>query len=133
MGEGCISWHSKLQQNVTLSTTEAELVAASTTTREAIWLKRLLSDLGHNQESVDIFVDNNGVVQLARNPVLHSRTKHIDIIHFYVRERAENGDIQVSRVDTNENVADIFTKALPQEKFSKHRKALGLIRLEIPN
>ena len=92
MSGGAVSWISKKQQIVALSTSEAEYVALSSAAQEATWLQRLLQDLQVNlKESIVIFEDNQGAIAIARNPVSHSRTKHIDIKYHYTREAVQNG------------------------------------------
>ena len=109
-----------------MSTTESELIAASTATREAVWLKMLSQELGYQQEKMILQVDNNGVLQLCNNPVHHSRTKHIDILQYYVRDKVKDGTIDLQRVDTSNNVADIFTKPVAKNIFNKHLMSLGM-------
>ena len=86
-----MSWLSKKQATVALSTAEAEYVAHNQAAQEGIWLRRLLSDLG--MKSTVILEDNQGVIAIAKNPVDHSRTKHIDIRYHYIRECVRNGQI----------------------------------------
>lgn len=124
---GAVSWSSQRQKLVTLSTTEAEYVAASAAARESIWLRKLLSDIGCPcEKETTLFVDNQSAIQLVKNPVYHKRTKHIDIRYHFIREKTENGDIAVEYVPSEEQRADIFTKALPRERFGKLCEALNL-------
>jgi hypothetical protein len=125
---GALTWFSQRQRLNTTSTTHAELVAASEAARELIWLKRLFTSLiGVQSEPPTIFVDNNAAIRLAHNPEMHQRTKHIDIKHFYVREQVLEGEVKVKRVSTQENVADMFTKAMPKPRLIELSVALGLI------
>jgi hypothetical protein len=124
---GSVSWSSKKQPTVALSTVEAEYMAASNATREAIWLRVLLEDLGFTQgEATTIHADNQGCIALSRNPVSHSRAKHIDIRHHFIRERVENSEVDLKFCSTKDMVADIFTKPLARESFEKFRAALGV-------
>ncbi|WP_286497660.1 Ty1/Copia family ribonuclease HI, partial [Escherichia coli] len=110
------------------SSCEAEYWAAFTATVECVWLRRLLVDLSVGQQSsTSIFNDSQSALAVARNPVFHARTKHIEVHYHYVRERLHAGEISLAYVSTHDNVADIFTKALPREKFEAFRKALGLL------
>jgi hypothetical protein len=122
-----ISWTSKRQPTVALSSTEAEYMALTQAAKEATWLRRLLSDLGHPQENATVInEDNQGAIQLARNPVHHQRTKHIDIQHHYIRERVESGCIQLDYCHTQKQLADILTKPLVYEKFCAQLTLLNL-------
>jgi hypothetical protein len=124
---GSVSWSSKKQPTVALSTVEAEYMAASNATKEAIWLRTLLRDLGFTQTlATTIHADNQGCIALSRNPVSHSRAKHIDIRHHFIRERVASNEITLEYCSTKDMVADIFTKALPREAFEKCRGALGV-------
>ena len=120
LAKGAVSWLSKKQATVALSTTEAEYVALSTATQEAIWLRRLLTDLGKPlEEPIVINEDNQGAITMAKNPVGHARTKHIDKRYHFVREGVQNGTIILKYVATDEMIADILTKPLPKHPFEK--------------
>ncbi|KAJ9554092.1 hypothetical protein OSB04_018137 [Centaurea solstitialis] len=128
LGSAVVSWCSKKQQTVTLSSTEAEYVAATMATQECIWLKRLLKDIGVNIDyPVPLACDNESTIKLAGNPVFHARTKHIEVHHHFVREKVLNQEIVLQKVKTNDQVADVFTKALSKVKFEMFCVALGLI------
>jgi len=119
---GCpVSWASKRQDSVALSSTKAEYMAATQATKEAIWLQHLLADLGHLQkEATVIHKDNHGCIGLSKNPEHHQRTKHIDIQHHFVREKVESNEVTLKACPSADQVADVLTKALPKDKFSKH-------------
>jgi hypothetical protein len=122
-----ISWRSKKQATVALSSTEAEYMALTAATKEAIWLRHLLKDLGYEQEGpTTIHEDNQGTIAIAQNPCNHERTKHIDIQYHFTRERLESGEIALEYCPTNEQVADLFTKALPRDRFTDLTRRLGL-------
>lgn len=113
---------------VAMSSTEAEYKALSHATREAIWLCRILGELGvRHDNSTPIFCDNQGCTQLARNHVFHAKTKHIEVHHHYIRDMLSRGEIDVILCRTNEQSADVFTKPLSKDKFQKFRSHLGLI------
>ena len=123
---GAVSWLSKKQATVALSTAVAEYIALSQAAQEGIWLKRLLSDLGVEAMSTVILEDNQGAIAIAKNPVNHSRTKHIDIRYHYIRECVQNGQIELQYCPTNDMKADIFTKPLTRQKFEHLRGEIGL-------
>jgi len=125
-----ISWSSKKQSTVALSSTEAEYMTLTQPTKGSIWLQVLLLDLGarkHIPEIAHILIDNQGALALAKNAEFHARSKHIDIRYYFIRDHLETGKIILSYCLTNENTADIFTKALPGPAFTKHNLGLGLI------
>lgn len=127
LSSAAVTWNSRRQHSVALSTTESEFVAASEATKEAIWVKQLLSEIYHS-ESFDLilYIDNQSAIRLIKNPIFHKRTKHIDIRYNFVRERYENNDIDIMFVSTRDQVADIFTKALARNKFEYFRQLLGM-------
>ena len=127
LARGAVSWLSKKQATVALSTAEAEYAALSTATQEAIWLRRLLTDVGEPlEEPIVIHEDNQGAIAMAKNPVGHARTKHIDIRYHFVREGVQNGVIVLKYVATDEMIADILTKPLPKHRFEKLVTELGM-------
>ncbi|BES98060.1 Hydra magnipapillata [Nesidiocoris tenuis] len=125
---GAISWEARKQKTVALSSTEAEYMAMTEATKEAICLKNLLADLNviKPEEPVSLKNDNRGAQELARNPVYHSRTKHIDIRHHFVREAVEEKKIVLQHTPTEEMTADILTKALPGPRHTLLLSSLGL-------
>jgi hypothetical protein len=121
-GGGPISWSSRLQPTVALSSAEAEYMAVCAATQESTYLRQLLEELGYPQVSATkIFEDNQGCIALARNPVLHKRTKHIEIRYHFIRERIESKQVQLEYVPTQRQLADIMTKALPKPQFETLR------------
>lgn len=124
---GAVSWVSKLQAVVATSTTEAEYVAATQASKEAIWLKMLLEELGHKQEFVSLFCDSQSALHLARNPAFHSRTKHIRVQYHFIREKVEEGTVDLQKIHTADNVADFLTKVINVDKFTWCRSSCGLI------
>lgn len=123
---GAVSWISKLQSIVATSTTEAEYVAATQASKEAIWMQMLLEELGHKQEKVVLFCDSQSALHLAKNPAFHSRTKHIRVQYHFVREKVEEGSVDIRKIHTNDNLADIFTKPTNSNKFIWCRSSIGL-------
>jgi hypothetical protein len=140
MGLGPITWQSKRQDPVSRSSTESEYRALSDGAQEAVWIKRLFSELGndtqaikmqahdqrmleelHRGGSLQILCDNQGSIRLAKNPIYHARTKHIEIHHHFIRERVLEGEISLDYIPTDQQPADILTKSLGKHKFEQHR------------
>ncbi|MCO5602705.1 hypothetical protein L7F22_056841 [Adiantum nelumboides] len=126
MAGGVFSWRSRLQTCVTQSTTEAEYVAALEVCKEAIWLGRLVTDLGIKEETPILHCDSQSAIQLARNPVYHSKTKHVDVKYHFIREMVEDKQLQLIKVHTTDNPADLLTKRLLGESFAHCCKLLGI-------
>lgn len=104
MSSGLVTWSSQRQRIVCLSTTKAEYVAAAHATKEDVWLKNLLQDIGEKMENaIDLYVDNQSAVRLIRNPEYHKRTKHIDVKYHFLRERYEDSTINASYVQGPSN------------------------------
>jgi hypothetical protein len=94
---------------------------------QAIWLRKILEDIGEKQEEVvQLHCDNKSAISMAKNPVYHSRTRHIAIKHYFIKEAIEEGKVELKFCRTKEQVANIFTKALPKDKFQQLREALGV-------
>ena len=103
-------------------------------TKEAIWIKRLLEELdlnNFNQKSITIYTDSQGGKALAKNAVYHSRTKHIDIQHHFVREKVDSGDVEIIYCPTDNMVADVLTKGLSKEKHNRFMKGMGLVERKV--
>lgn len=125
---GAITWRSKKQTTVALSTTEAEYVALAEAAREACWLKNLYGELGYTQAyPITIRGDNNGSIAMARNPQFHQRSKHIAIRWHLLRELVEEGILSIEECRDPEQTADVLTKALTRFKHHKHVTEMGLI------
>ena len=121
LGSCLVSWSSKKQNTVALSTAEAEYVAAAACCSQMLWIKQQLRDFGIKFECVPIYCDNTSAIFISKDPVHHSRVKHIHIRHRFVKDNVENKNIIVKHVNTNEQVADIMTKPLPREQYEKMR------------
>ena len=125
-----ISWRSRKQSCVALSTSEAEYVALASAGQEAIWLKRLLNDLNaFNDTCLTIFEDNQAALCLAKNSTDHKRSKHIDLKYHFIRDQVASGKIAVQYCPTNKMIADIFTKPLSRDRFVKLRGDLGMSKV----
>jgi hypothetical protein len=129
---GAISWSSKKQPIVTLSSTEAEYKGATIVVCEVVWLQKLLSDLGQLVDAfVVIYCDNINNILLANNSIYHARTKHIEVHYHFIREKVLAKEIDLIHVNTEYQVADIFTKALGTYKLRKFRKMLGVLEVDL--
>ena len=127
IGCGAVCWSSKKQETVALSSAEAKYVATASTTCQAVWMRRILEDLHQSQSSAtELFCDNKASILMAKNPVFHGRTKHIEIKHHFIREAIANGIIELKHGSTIDQVADGFTKALSIEKVFSFRNLLGV-------
>ncbi|PKA46730.1 Retrovirus-related Pol polyprotein from transposon TNT 1-94 [Apostasia shenzhenica] len=127
LGSGAISWSSKKQGTTALSSSEAEYISACSTTCQAIWMRRILEDLHQPQtKATDIYCDNKATIFMAKNPVFHGRTKHIELRHHFIRSAVAEGVIELKYISTNDQIADGFTKALSSMKFFKFREDLGV-------
>ena len=123
---GAISWSSRLQQTVAASTTEAEYMAAAATIKEALWMGRLLTELNQDPGTITIKADNQSAIKLLKNPIISMRSKHIDIIYHFARERVARNDVSFEYIRTDDMVADALTKPLPTSKFKMCRAAMGV-------
>ncbi|WVZ52048.1 hypothetical protein U9M48_003143 [Paspalum notatum var. saurae] len=127
LGRSLVSWSSKKENCVSLSTTEAEYIAAGSCCAQILYIKQTLLDYRVELSRVPLLCDNESAVKLTNNPVQHSRTKHIDIRHHFKRDHVEKGDIQLRNVETKEQLADIFTKPLDESTFSRLRSELNVL------
>ena len=128
MGNGSVSWSSRLQETVALSTTEAEYMAATDVTKEVKWFRKLLQDIQiiKAPNPLEVWSDSQSAMKLIKNPVLHKRSKHIDTKHHFIRDEVKLGNVCFKYCSTNEMVADILTKAIPARKVEFCRRELGL-------
>ena len=113
-------------RNVALSTTEAEFIAATEASKELLWMKKFLSELGFQQERPQLFCDSQSAIHLAKNSTFHSRSKHIDVRYHWIRDVVESKQLQLEKIHTDENGSDMCTKSLPREKFEYCRSAAGM-------
>src|SRR5579871_5653970 len=123
-----ISWSSKLQETVALSSTESEYIAATQASREAIWFGKLLQEIGYSQDRgiTIILADNQGSINLAKNPTQHIRMKHINIQHYFIREKVKEKKIELVYCSTDKMVADMLTKSVSRDKLQRFSKQIGL-------
>ena len=121
-----MSWRSRLQNCITQYTTKVEYVAAMEACKEEIWLGRLVADLGIKIEMPELHCDSQSAIQLAKNLVFHAKTKHIDMKYHFIREVIDDKQIELVKVHTKENPADLLTKGLPGDSFVHCRELLGI-------
>jgi hypothetical protein len=134
LNNGAIAWRSQRQVTVALSTMEAEYMALTEATKELIWIRTFLSELGYSNNNADsksptsteLYSDNQSAIALAKNPVSHARAKHIDIRHHFIREAIQDKIIWVQYIPTSEMTADSLTKALGREKHEKCTARMGM-------
>jgi hypothetical protein len=123
-----ISWYSRKQKSVALSSAKAEYMAASQASCEALWLRKMLVDLFISElDPTVIYCDNRSCIKLSENHVFHDQSKHIEIKYHFIRDRVQKRAIKLQYVSTNHQVVDIFTKGLPKGKFEHFKEKLGVI------
>ena len=127
IGDGPVSWSSKKQPTVALSSMEAKYMAISHAARHAIWTRTLLAKLGFDQEdATEINVDNKSAIDFAKNPMFQARSKHIHVRHHFICERITSNEVTVPYCPTEDNLADIFTKGLPNPQHWKLTTGMGM-------
>jgi hypothetical protein len=124
-----VSWTSKKQNSVAFSTAEAEYIDTGAYCAQILYMKQTLLDYGVVLEKVPLLCDNKSAVKLANNPVQHSRTKHIDIRHHFLRDHVVKNDISLEGVRTEDQFTDIFTKPLDEATFCWLRNELNVLDL----
>ncbi|WVZ75651.1 LOW QUALITY PROTEIN: hypothetical protein U9M48_023686 [Paspalum notatum var. saurae] len=130
LGTSLVSWSSRKQASVSLSTTEAEYIAAASCCSQLLWMKATLSDFGLRFGKIPLLVDSTSAISVAKNPFLHSRTKHIDVRFHFLRDHYEKGDIDLVHVASENQLANIFTKPLEFGAFVRLRGELGVLQVE---
>ncbi|XP_062075027.1 secreted RxLR effector protein 161-like [Humulus lupulus] len=130
VGNNLVSWHNKKKNSISLSTAEAEYIAAGSCCIQLLWMKQMLRDYGLCLDTLTIYCDNTSAINLSKNPVQNSRTKHIDIRYHFLRELVESKLIVLSHVASESQLADLFTKALSSQTFVHLRKSIGVCMFE---
>nr|GFB34713.1 retrovirus-related Pol polyprotein from transposon TNT 1-94 [Tanacetum cinerariifolium] len=125
-GEKLVSWSSKKQDCTSLSITESEYVSLSTYCAQVLWMRTQLTDYGYHFDKIPIYCDSKSAIAISCNPVQHSRTKHIAVRYHFIKEHIEKGTIELYFVKTDYQLADIFTKALPVDRFNYLVRRLGM-------
>ena len=126
VGNNLVSWHSKKQTCISLSTAEAEYIAAGSCCTQLLWMKNMLKDYGFPQSTFDLYCDNTSAIQIAKNPVQHTKTKHIDLRYHFIRDLVEKTTLALLYIPTEKQLADIFTKALDVIRFTDLRMSIGV-------
>ncbi|GKC38293.1 retrovirus-related pol polyprotein from transposon TNT 1-94 [Tanacetum coccineum] len=126
LGDKLVSWSSKKQKSTAISTTEAEYIAMSGCCAQILWMRSQLTDYGFAFNKIPLYCDNRSAIALCCNNVQHSLSKHIDIRHHFIREQVEKGVVELYFVTTDYQFANIFTKALPRERFEFLLSRLGM-------
>jgi len=111
---------------VSLSTVEAEYIAASSSCSQLVWMKQMLKEYNVEQNVLTLYCENLSAINISKNHIQHSRTKHIDIQHHFIRDLVKEKIVTLEHVDTEEQLADIFIKALDAKQFEKLRGKLGI-------
>ncbi|KAI3496680.1 hypothetical protein L1887_39051 [Cichorium endivia] len=127
LGGRLVSWSSKKQNCVALSSAEAEYVAASTCCSQVLWMKTQLFDYGYRFLQVPIYCDSKSAIAISHNPIQHSMTKHIDLRYHFIKDQILEGNIELYFISTDEQVVDVFTKALDSTKFNYFMDKLGML------
>ncbi|GJZ48201.1 putative ribonuclease H-like domain-containing protein [Tanacetum coccineum] len=127
LGRRLITWQCKKQTIVATSTTEAEYVAAASCCGQVLWIQNQMLDYGFNFMNTKIYIDNESTICIVKNPVYHSKTKHIAIRHHFIRDAYEKKLIQVLKIHTDDNVADLLTKAFDVSRFQFLVVSIGMI------
>jgi len=122
-----VSWSSKKQNSVALSTAEAEYVAVGACYAQLLWMKQTLNDYGCRFTKIPLLCDNESAIKLANNLVSHSRTRHIEICHHFLRDHEAKGDIIIHHMSIEKKLAGIFTKPLDESRFCALRSELNIL------
>ena len=130
LGANLVSWSSKRQSTIALSTAEAEYISAASCSSQLLWMKYQLEDYLIKESNIPIFCDNTSAICLTKNPILHSRAKHIEIKHHFIRDYVQKGILEIKFVDTDHQWADIFTKPLAEDRFNFIRRNLNFHLIE---
>jgi hypothetical protein len=125
-GSSLICWSSQKQSSVVQSTTDAEYVAAASCCSQILWIVHTMRDFGVRFERVHLMRDNTSAISVAKNPVFYKKMRHVERRHYFPRDHVENGDIEMRYIDTERQLADIFTKPLDSSRFADLRAEIGV-------
>ncbi|KAJ9556414.1 hypothetical protein OSB04_011028 [Centaurea solstitialis] len=129
LGDKLVSWSSRKQNCVSLSTAEAEYVAAACCCSQVLWMKTQLADFGYTMHRIPIYCDSKSAIQITANPVQHSRTKHIDIRYHFIKDHVEKGNVELYFVESDYQLADLFTKPFDEKRHFFLLSKLGMLDL----
>jgi hypothetical protein len=129
VGNNLVAWMSKKQASISLSTAEAEYIAAGSCCTPLLWMKTLLGDYRFSQGTMIISCDNTSAINISKNPVQYSQTKHIDIRHHFLHDLVESVVVSLSFIATGNQLADILTKPLDGSRFESFQKAIGVCEM----
>ncbi|KAK6160742.1 hypothetical protein DH2020_004123 [Rehmannia glutinosa] len=129
LGDCLVSWFSKKQNPIATSTAEVEYIVAGSYCSQVLWMRQQLRDYEVEEKEIPIMCDNTSAIAITQNPVLHSRTKHIDVRYHFIRDHVAKKDITLEYISTDKQLADIFTKPLCESRFEELKNELGLIEL----
>jgi hypothetical protein len=127
LGRSLVSWASKKQNSVALSTIETKYIVVGHCCAQLLWMRQTLRDYGFKLSKFSLLCDNESAICMTDNPVEHNQTKHIDIRYHFLRDHQQKGDIEIAYVSTRNQLADIFTKPLDENTFSKLRNELNIL------
>ncbi|GJY92120.1 hypothetical protein Tco_0507902 [Tanacetum coccineum] len=125
-GDKLVSWSSKKQDCTSMSSAEAEYVSLSVCCVQVLWLRTQLTDYGFHFDKIPMYCDSKATIAISCNPVQHSRTKHIDVRYHFIKEQVEKGIVELFFVGTEYQLADLFTKALSEDRFKYLVRRLGM-------
>ena len=129
-GSSLILWNSKRQACVALSPTKGEYIVVGHDYAQIIWLKHQLLDYGVRLSKVPLYCDNTSAINLTKNPIQHSKNKHIEIRHHFIRDHVQKGDCEIQFVKIEHQLVDLFTKPLVRDRFNKLRNELGILDIK---
>ncbi|GKB64643.1 hypothetical protein Tco_0920829 [Tanacetum coccineum] len=125
-GDKLVSWSGKKQDCTSMSSAEAEYVSLSACCAQVLWLRTQLTDYGFHFDKIPMYCDSKAAIAISCNPVLHSCTKHIDVIYHFINKQVKKGIVELFFVGTEYQLADLFSKALPEDRFKYHVRRLGM-------
>nr|GEV71783.1 retrovirus-related Pol polyprotein from transposon TNT 1-94 [Tanacetum cinerariifolium] len=131
LGDKLVCWSSKKQNCVSISTAESEYVTVSSCCAQVLWMRTQLTNYGFFYDKVPIYCDSKSAIAILCNPIQHTRTKHIDVRYHFIKDHVEKGTIELYFVSTEYQLADLFTKSLPEARFKFLVEKLGMMSREI--